>query len=544
MSSQDQTPDQMFQSLLSLGVSPTEAEQLVAQRFGLDGSRTPVTEFSQAELDRQANLGFGEFGEVGTQGAPELANRRDEFAEVNTGGGVPYPGGTGPTEPTRGFAVGGGASGIPYLGIDGRPDDGSNPTVPESDSPVGDGPPGSDTPGTPGTPESESPPLRKSILSSPTLKWYTDAATGLFYASYGLPGSDRELVFEATPEQMLGLFPDGEFPPTTSVANLRVLLSRPGVTYGGDVFDMEGEGSFEDHYNRIIALSLDEGRLPDWAVASPEVMDILFTAASEDKSDDWVLNQIATTAAFETRFPGLNALRDELGGSVEDSVASFLELEMGVKTLEARFGGNMASVTPDTVGALLTHGYNLSDIELSYQVFERYEANQDALLAFNEVLVANGAPAMSEDEMFEFLEGTAPMEIYDLYEAASFREGATAEGVGEYLDPAYALQLAEDTPGMVQLSEIRRQLQQSARQILLMRADLDLDRYGVDHEDLVDLSLGVTPRSGTTIAELGNSISRLNQEAEAFLQDRKRPFYSFTKTGRPQAASLSERPNY
>lgn len=492
---------------------------------------------------------FGDYAEVNTGGAPEnMAWMRDEYAEVNTGGGVPYPGGTGPTEYTGAMTMSGNAGywldpEIPEIMAQREQvttDPGSDPeTAPTGggDTSPSDGGGGTTTT----TTSTPSMPEPRSILSSPTLKWYYDTSTGYYYASYGLPGSDRELVFEATQEDMVGLFPNGNFPPTTSVTNLRVLLEQPNITYGGALYDMEGTGNFEDLYNRTIALSLDEGRLPDWAVQSPEVLDLLFVAVSEEKSDEWLLNQIATTAAFETRFPGLNALRAELGGSVEDSVAAFLELERGVMTLEERFGGTRSSITPDIVGQLLTGGYNLSDIELSYQTFERYENNREALTAFNEILVANGAAALTEDEMFEFLEGNAPMEIYDLYEAASFREAATAEGLGAGLDPFYALELAQDTLGMVSLSDIRKDLQQAARQALRMRADIDLERYGVGLEDLVDLSLGVTPRSGATLGQLTENLSRLQSEAQAHMKDRTRPFFGFTPTGRPQTVSLSER---
>ncbi|NIP34151.1 MAG: hypothetical protein GWN18_04395, partial [Thermoplasmata archaeon] len=44
------------------------------------------------------------------------------------------------------------------------------------------------------------------ILTSEEMEWFFDPSSGKWYVSYGLPGSDRALVFEADPDQMDSLF--------------------------------------------------------------------------------------------------------------------------------------------------------------------------------------------------------------------------------------------------------------------------------------------------------------------------------------------------
>jgi hypothetical protein len=329
--------------------------------------------------------------------------------------------------------------------------------------------------------------------------------------------------------------------PSAEASSFIDLLRRTEFTFSGNIYDMEGTGSFEAEVARVQALALDEGTLPDWASTSPAVMDIIYLAHSEGKSSSWVIDQIAKLPEFETRFPGLKALKDQLGGSTEAAVTAFLEFEVNLKRLETQFGGTASSVTPATVGSLLTSGYSLTDVTRSYEAFDRFKKHAPALQGFNEVLVANGMTALNEDQMFAFLEGQAPRDIYDVYEAASFRTGANELGLGDYLDPRYALTLAYQTPGVVDDATISNQLRQSASNILRMRSDLDLGRYGLDHEDLIDLSLGVKPRSGATLADVEENATRLMQEGRAFQEQRKRPFYGFSQTGVPNTASLSDR---
>ena len=388
---------------------------------------------------------------------------------------------------------------------------------------------------------SASPTLKLSILSGAEMKWYFDSSTGKYYVGYGLPGSSREAIFEAEPDQMDSLFGRGVRPSAETV-RFTELLRRSHVTFSGNIAEMEGTGSFEAEVAKVVALAMDEGVLPDWASSSPAVMDIIYLAQAEGKSTSWVVDQIAKLPEFEQRFPGLKALQGELGGSTEAAVAAFLELEKGIKTLETQFGGSASSVTPSTVGSLLSSGYTLTDVQRSYEAFDRFKKHAPALQGFNEVLVGAGMQALTEDQMFEFLAGRAPREIYDVYEAASFRTGANELGLGEYLDPRYAMQLAYQTPGVVDDASIQRQLRQAATSILRMRSDLDLDRYGLDHEDLIDLSLGMRPRSGATLADVEENVVRVMQEGQAFIEMRKRPFYGFSQTGQPQAASLTTRP--
>jgi len=125
----------------------------------------------------------------------------------------------------------------------------------------------------------------------------------------------------------------------TVIQNLQTWLQNGHRTFGGNIAEMEGRGSFEAEIDRVVALALDEGKLPDWLEdsASERVYDLLYIAQSEGKSDAWFLEQVSKLPEFHTRFPGISVLRD-LGMDLTESIGAFLEMEQGLRTLQLQYG--------------------------------------------------------------------------------------------------------------------------------------------------------------------------------------------------------------
>jgi len=376
-----------------------------------------------------------------------------------------------------------------------------------------------------------------SILTSRDMQWFFDPATGQWAVSYKLPNSNRSVVFSASGSQLDAIFGDGMRPLKFEQISFADLTQREGVTFAGDISEVEGVGTFEGEVDRVIALALDEGRLPKWAQGSGAVYDLLFIAQSEKKSKEWLVDELAKLPEFKTRFPGLEALKN-VGLSTMEAVAGFLELELGVKQLVMRDGGDPAGVTPDTIGELLAQGHSLLDVQNTYDTFDRLDKNQGALDAFNEVLAARGQPPLSADDQFEFMAGNAPAELYDIWEEASLHQAAIEAGLD--IGVQGAIDLAARTEGLTSFGAATEGLTNAATNLLRFRAEIELDQFNIDEQDLIDLSLGLAPSSGITQADLGRNMERAFSSAKA-RRDRARvsPFKRFTPQGVPQEASLS-----
>jgi len=375
------------------------------------------------------------------------------------------------------------------------------------------------------------------ILVGKDMKWYYDQTTGNWYVAYKLPGSERYMVFEANGSEMDAIFGEGQRPTSYEPMSFGDITQQEGFTFGGNIMDVEGDGTFEGEVERVIALALDEGILPDWAQESDAVLDLLYIAHAEGKPTDWLIENLAMLPEFKARFPGIEAF-EATGLNIIESVESFLELESGVKKLILADGGDPASVTPDMIGDLVAQGHSLTDVSTVFDIFDRLESHAGALEAFNEVLVANGMDPLDADDAFEFMAGNAPQEVYDLWEQSSLHQAAIESGLDIGVEGA--IDLAKRTEGLTSYAGAMEGLTNAATNILRFRGEIGLDRFGLNEQDLIDLSLGLAPSSGASQADIGRNMERAFGAAKA-KRDRARvnPFKRFTDEGVPQSASLS-----
>lgn len=380
------------------------------------------------------------------------------------------------------------------------------------------------------------PETQLTILTGKEMKWYFDSNSGKWYVEYGLPNSDRNMIFEATPEQMDNLFGANYRPTDYDTASLRNLTARSGSTFGGNVAEMEGTGTFEAEVVRVQTLALDEGRLPDWAAESGTAMDIIYTAQAEGKSTDWTLQQLSNTPEFKVRFPGIDNLIKDGNLSLAEGITGFLEYEAGVNAARKASGLGGTS-SPEQVGNLLTAGHSLTVINSTVQGYNRMAKFAPAMEAFNQVLAANGqAEIASIDEMLAFVSGRSSAEIYDLYEASSIQEAAVGAGLGDVFSVQDAIQASYASNQTLETATAG--MQKAAEMMLRMRHEIDINQFDLTSEELIDINLGQAPRSGRSQAEIHESINRAVLSATGELKKRTQPFVAFGSGGTPEAASL------
>lgn len=372
-----------------------------------------------------------------------------------------------------------------------------------------------------------------SILSGAT--WYVDES-GVWYAVYKLPGSDTFVVFEASEEQMDAIFGEGVRPESTSVKGLDDLVGRDNYYFGGNIGEVEGEGSFEAEVNRTITLAKDAGLVPP-ELDSPEIWDLIYLAETEGWTDQRLWNEISKTQTFKQAYKGIEVLQAQ-GLSVQEAVKAYKEYQAGVSQLLRRYGYEDTTVSPEIMEQLLKQGHSLEDVAFVFNIFNHMKQNQGALDAFNQILEVQGLAPLDDEGMFLFLTGHAPTELYEIWESSQILEQATALGLEDYLTAAEAVELAAMTQGQLASSQITGGLQQAAATILRYRRDIDLGRYNLDIDDIIDISLGLNPRSGRSVVEIEETLQRVLQEAQAAAQQIS-PFFGFTRFGTPQARSFA-----
>ena len=384
--------------------------------------------------------------------------------------------------------------------------------------------------------EGQDPETALTILTSEEMKWFFDRQTGKWYVEYGLPNSNRNVIFEAEPDQMDALFGAGNRPTEYRNKTLTELTSRDTSTFAGNIAEMEGTGTFEGEVNRVTALALDNDQLPEWAAADGVAMDIIFIAQSEGKSTEWTVNQLSKTKSFKARFPGIEKFMGDNNMTMMEAVGGFMEYEAGVNRALAASGSNF-DADPQMVGSLLAAGHSITVINDTVAGFARMKAYGPALDAFNLVLQAQGLDTITDIQgMFDFVTGSASVEVYDLYEASSIAEAAVGAGLGEIFTAEDALAAAD--AGSHDITSATQAMQKASELLLRLRHEVDVNKFGLDHEELIDISLGQTPRSGRAQSEIQESINRAVLSAQGTLQAKAKPHTSFSQLGTPQAASL------
>ena len=158
---------------------------------------------------------------------------------------------------------------------------------------------------------------------------------------------------------------------------------------------------------------------------------------------------------------------------------------------------------------------------------------------YNRILEAQGLePVRTLQQQFDFLNGNAPSDVYDIWEASSVSEAAAAAGLGDVFTAEDAMKFSLSTEGATSLEDATGMFQEASQMLLRLRHEVDVGKFGIEQDDIIDLSLGQPPRSGTSASELTENINRAILSAQKALQARAKPFKGFSQEGTPQSASL------
>jgi len=377
-----------------------------------------------------------------------------------------------------------------------------------------------------------------SIMEGETT-WYKDPSRpGVWFCVYKMPNSNRSIAFEATAAQMTAIFGEkANWPNSAGTLTMERIGRSERLYFGGEITEMAGEGSLEENVEILVASALENGELPDWLSNTPAAWDLLWIADTENKSDEWLLEQWSHLNAFKAHYVGLDSLVAE-GLTLTEAIEAWNEFDTSIRDLWTGLGQDPASLSNEQIGGLLSAGHSLTSVTNAVSVWRRMQEYAPAMDAFNQILVQMGEAPLDQAGMISFLSGTAPAEMYDIYEASSFQESATAAGLSQWFGADDAIRVALQTPGVSEAATVTSAMQSAANLLLRLRHELDMGKFGLNHEDLIDVSLGLAPRSGATEASIRESVDRAVAEAQGWLNQRVKPYRSYSSQGLPRSGSL------
>ena len=338
-----------------------------------------------------------------------------------------------------------------------------------------------------------------------------------YFHEYDLPGGYTVSYF-ASREDLNKIVGPGKDPTDIyATVDYNVYRSREGGVFAGNISDVTGN---TQHYDTRIARTLltptGETSLPNWANDSDEIQGLFYVSIAENWTETRFLKEIAVTDAFQQRFPAFQEMLGVTGNNYTEALENYKSYEAQVKQLNRKYGEE--ADVKGLVEQAIKKGYTVEDIGATYDIFERAESNADALLAFKGVLDKEGLNfnVLSSEGIVKFFEGSAPTQIYDIYEASSIAEQAKRLDLDAEVDYEQALQIAKDTPGQLTQQQVSAGLQSAAQTIAKFRQYIDLGYYGLTSDDIINLSLGYREPGGKTEVELATAISRIINVDENF----------------------------
>ena len=334
-----------------------------------------------------------------------------------------------------------------------------------------------------------------------------------YFLEYTLPGGNK-IYYYATREdldQLEGIGPGQE---PQFVGTVPWDSFKQGRFSGGNIGDVIGT---DEHYStrveREFMSPTGDIILPEWANNDPAIKDLFYIGSAEGWSDDRFLREMSKKDSFKQRYPAFQEMLSLTGGDHAESLSNIQEYEYEVRQLNNRYGEETDAVALTT--AAIQKGYSIEDLKQTYDIFERAEKNASTLIAFQNVINAEGLgfDVTSPQGIVDFFKGSAPTEIYDLYEATSISEQASKLDLTD-LSVDEALEIAKNTPGQLTEQQVSGALQSAAQTVAKYRDYIDLGSYGLDADQIINLSLGYREPGGMTEIELTTAISRIYKSDE------------------------------
>ena len=292
--------------------------------------------------------------------------------------------------------------------------------------------------------------------------------------------------------------------------------------FGGGVSDVVGTlEHYDTRIERTLMTPTGELSLPSWANDSAEIRSMFYVGVAENWTLSRYLKEIAKTSAFTERYPAFGDMLTMTNGDHESALENYKEYEYEIQLLKNRYSEDVS--VKDLTNQAIKKGYSIEDIKRTFDVFERAEQNADSLIAFQSIVDASGInfSVLDAQGMVDFFEGSAPTEIYDLYEASSIAEQARKFELTN-MSAEEALAIAKSTPGQLQQQQINANLQAAAQQIARFRQYIDLEKYGLTADDITNAALGYIAhndegdRVGLSEYEIATAMARIIGEDEDF----------------------------
>ena len=334
-----------------------------------------------------------------------------------------------------------------------------------------------------------------------------------YFIQYDLPGGSSIYYYASREDlNLLDGIGEGNLPPIVQSMNYQEF--KRGKISGGSVNDVVGVNeNYSTKVERTLQAPTGEISLPEWAANDPSMKDLFYIGVAESWSIPKFLREMSKKESFRTRYPAFDKMLQLTSGDYEMALSNYKQFENQVKELNNRYGEE-ADVT-ELVNQAINKGYTVEDLKETYDIFDRAEKNADTLLAFQRVVTQAGLDfdITSPQGIVDFFKGSAPTEIYDLYEATSISEQAARLDL-DNLSTEEAIEIAKNTPGMLTQQQVSTQLQQAARQIALYRDYIDLGSYGLDADTVVNLSLGYRGPDDMSEIEIAEIFSRIYKTDE------------------------------
>ena len=370
------------------------------------------------------------------------------------------------------------------------------------------------------TPQPVVPPVVPTVALTNYAKggtWY--AVTGYpglpvaYFIEYTLPGGNKIYYYaDRSDLDALEGIGAGNEPPIAATVSYNDF--KQGRISGGSIADVVGtDENYATRVERTLMAPTGDLLLPEWANNDLEIKDLFYIAVAENWTDTKFLREMAKKNAFKERYPAFQDMLSLTGGDHEQALVNYQGYERRVRELNNRYGEETDPIA--LAAESIKKGFTLDDLSQTYDIFERAEQNAGALLAFQSVVKAQGLDfdVTSPQGIVDFFKGTAPTQIYDLYEASSITEQASKLNL-DNLSVEEALEIAKNTPGQLTNQQVSSALQSAAQSLLKFREYIDLGSYGLDADQVINLSLGYKEPGGMTEIEMASAMSRIMQQDE------------------------------
>ena len=348
--------------------------------------------------------------------------------------------------------------------------------------------------------------------------WYAvsnyPGVSGDAYAIEYTLDSGRKIYYLASKAELDSMFGEGVVPPSVTSITWSDFSDDSERYFGGAASEVIGT---DDSFSTIVTRTIQAGgtkelALPEFVKDDKDLLDIFFVAVLEGKSQSWLLKEFSKIQAFKNEFPGIDTLFSQ-SNDWEQAVNDWNNLNSEINRLNTRYNEKVDS--SKLVEAAIKKGYTIEDIAATYDIFERAEQNKGFLTAFQAIIDADpnvNFKLTDAQGIVDFYEGKAPTEVYDLYEAASIQEQGTKFSLG--IDADQAIQMALATPGQILPENIAASLQEAAIQIARVREDIDIGKYNLSEQAIINTALGLkTP--GISDIEIADAMSSIFQENKA-----------------------------